>query len=89
MRSPTVLKAALTPAPDGHEQPTPAPAEERAQRPLLISARHATAVLSISPRQLSKLIAAKQVPHVRIGRRVLFSPRALEEWIDARTEGAR
>lgn len=57
--------------------------------PLLMPSSRAHEMLGISSRQLSKMVAAKGIPHVRIGRRVLFSPRALEEWIDARTEGAR
>ncbi|MCW5776505.1 MAG: helix-turn-helix domain-containing protein [Phycisphaeraceae bacterium] len=57
--------------------------------PLLMPSSRAHEMLGISSRQLCKMVAAKEVPHVRIGRRVLFSPRALEAWIDARTEGAR
>jgi excisionase family DNA binding protein len=49
---------------------------------------HATAgALGIGERTLARLTAAGEIPHVRIGRRVLYSPADLERWIQDRRAG--
>jgi excisionase family DNA binding protein len=48
--------------------------------PFLISKKHAAMKLSISHRKLEGLIAAEELPVKRIGRRVLVSVRALEDF---------
>jgi hypothetical protein len=52
---------------------------------LLIDARAASAALSISPRKLWTLTNAGEVPHVKIGRRILYSPDALRAYIEAQS----
>ncbi|NMC21106.1 MAG: helix-turn-helix domain-containing protein [Thermogutta sp.] len=58
---------------------------------LLIGSREAARMLSISERTLWRLVfetADRPLPHIRVGRRVLFSKTDLEEWIRAnRTVG--
>jgi excisionase family DNA binding protein len=49
--------------------------------PLLVDLVTAAAMLSISERLLHAKVKAGEVPHVRIGNRVLFSPAALDAWI--------
>jgi excisionase family DNA binding protein len=51
--------------------------------PLLIDLPTAAAMLSISERTLHSKVKAGAVPFVRIGSRVLFSPPALQSWIEA------
>jgi excisionase family DNA binding protein len=48
---------------------------------LLLDAPAAAAALSISPRKLWQLTKDGQLPHLRIGRRVLYDPAALQRWI--------
>lgn len=55
---------------------------------ILIPQHEAARRLSISMRMLSSMTAAKKIPFVRIGRRVLFSVTALNEWIAKETRRA-
>lgn len=55
---------------------------------LLLPADDAAKVLSISERHLWTLTRTKQVPCVRLGRRVLYSRAKLEEWVRNQAEGA-
>jgi len=50
--------------------------------PLLLDARAAAKTLGIGERTLARLKAAGSIPHVPIGRRVLYDPRDLAAWID-------
>jgi excisionase family DNA binding protein len=47
-------------------------------QPVLVSKKAAAALLSISLRTLDNLIASKEIPVRRIGRRVVLSRRALD-----------
>lgn len=51
--------------------------------PLLIDAKRASLILSISPRKLWEMTNAGQIPSLRIGRAVRYSVSALREWVDA------
>ena len=53
---------------------------------LLVTAKEAAKMLSISARLLWSLTASREIPVVRIGRRTLYSPTDLQAWIDARRE---
>lgn len=53
---------------------------------LLLSIKEAAHLLSICERTLWALVHNKRIPHLRIGRRLLFSRRALDIWI-AQQEG--
>ncbi|MCC6322114.1 MAG: helix-turn-helix domain-containing protein [Phycisphaerales bacterium] len=48
--------------------------------------RQAAAMLGISERKLFDLTKSGDVPHVRIGRRVLFRTNTLNEWLRAREQ---
>jgi len=50
--------------------------------PLLINEREAARLLSVSPRHLESLRRAGDVPHRRLGQRVLYSPAELRQWVD-------
>ena len=54
--------------------------------PLLIDARRASLILSISPRKLWELTNTREIPSLRIGRAVRYSPDDLREWIDVRKQ---
>lgn len=51
----------------------------------LINNEAAAAILGISPFSMRRKVALKQVPFVRIGRRILFSPSSLRSFIEANT----
>jgi excisionase family DNA binding protein len=55
--------------------------------PILLSIREAAITLGVCERTVWTLAQERELPHVRIGRRVLFSRSALEAWI-ARQEAA-
>ena len=50
--------------------------------PLLLSARDAAAAMSISERLLWTKTNSAEIPCVRIGKRVLYSPADLAAWIE-------
>jgi excisionase family DNA binding protein len=56
---------------------------------LLIDARTAARMLGVSPRTLWKLTDIGELPHVRIGRRVLYCPQQLLAWIELRSKRDR
>jgi excisionase family DNA binding protein len=51
----------------------------------LISNAEAALILGISPYSLRGKVYRKEVPFIKIGRRVLFSPSALQQFIEANT----
>ena len=48
---------------------------------LLLSMRDAARSLGISERTVWTLVQERRLPHLRVGRRVLFSRASLEAWI--------
>ena len=56
-------------------------------RPMALDAKQAAQALNISTRKLWELTNRKMVPHVRIGRRVLYPADQLKAWLDGQTEG--
>ena len=48
---------------------------------LLIDGREAAKLLSISPRKLQQLVAARAIPFIRVGRLVRFAPESLRQWV--------
>lgn len=54
---------------------------------LLIDAHETARALSISERTLWGMTNRGEIPSVRIGRRVLYDPRALRDWIDKQANG--
>jgi hypothetical protein len=55
--------------------------EETGIGPLLVGADKAAGLMSISPRKLWSLTKSGEVPHVRIGRRVMYRPESLRAWL--------
>ena len=53
---------------------------------LLLSAREAAHRLRVSERTLWTLTQRGDVPHVRIGRRVLYRPATLNAWLATREQ---
>ncbi len=56
---------------------------------LTINRREAAEMLGISERLLWTLTNAGEVPHLRLGSRVLYPVEALRQWIEERTSGSR
>ena len=54
--------------------------DERSE-PLAVNAKEAAALLGVSQRLLWSLTNAGQVPHVRLGRRVLYPVDELRKWL--------
>jgi excisionase family DNA binding protein len=50
--------------------------------PILVSRPDAAAMLGIRQRKLDELTRCGVIPHRRIGRRVLFRPADLHEWVE-------
>ena len=67
-----------------HSRGTEAPHAD----PMLISAEEAAAKLGIAVTTVREMARRSQIPHTRIGRRVLFPVRELERWVDRNTHGA-
>lgn len=42
-----------------------------------------------TPSALRSMVKRRQIPHVKIGSRLLFDVRKLDRWIDANSEPAR
>jgi len=50
----------------------------------LLNNAEAAKLLNISPFSLRGKVCRKEVPHIKIGRRTLFSPKSLQEYIEER-----
>ena len=53
--------------------------------PLLISATMAAKTLGISPRNLWTQTQSGTIPSIKLGRRVMYSPSSLQDWIARNT----
>ena len=53
--------------------------------PMLISALKAAKTLGISPRSLWTLTRAGTRPFIQLGRRVMYSPSSLQDWVARNT----
>ena len=53
--------------------------------PLLISALKAAKTLGISPRSLWTQTQSGTIPFIKIGRRVMYSPISLQDWVARNT----
>lgn len=56
--------------------------------PLSVRAKDAARLLGISERKLSSMTSAGEVPHVRIGRVVLFPVDQLKAWLVRRSKAS-
>jgi excisionase family DNA binding protein len=59
------------------------------ERPLLVDSRAVARLLGISRTKAFQMMAAQELPTVRIGRSVRVSRIALDEWIHDRLSGGR
>jgi Helix-turn-helix domain len=53
--------------------------------PLLFNATKAADTLGISPRSLWTLTRAGTIPFIQLGRRVMYSPSSLQNWVARNT----
>lgn len=53
-------------------------------QPLAVGASEAERILGFGSRKLWSLTASGEIPHVRVGRRVLYRVEALREWLAER-----
>lgn len=49
----------------------------------LLNNTEAAKLLNISPFSLRGKVSRKEVPHIKVGRRTLFSPTDLQAWVEA------
>jgi predicted DNA-binding transcriptional regulator AlpA len=59
--------------------------EVREDLPLLISVAQAAKTLGISPRSLWTQTRSGIIPSIRLGRRVMYSPSSLQDWVARNT----
>lgn len=69
-------------APLAHDGSAPPP-------PLALRAPDAARALGLSPRSLWTLTNQGLIPHVRIGRTLIYPVAKLQEWLTARAEGGQ
>lgn len=67
--------------------PLPSPVPVPAQPRLALSPKEAAVALGVSERLLWSLTAAGEVPHTRLGRRVIYPHDLLKRWLADRAEG--
>lgn len=48
----------------------------------------AAAYLGVSPRLVTRLVQERRIPHSRVGRLIVFSYDALDEWVQSNTREA-
>ena len=51
--------------------------------PLALDAKAAAKLLGVSRRTVQRWAAAGQIPHKKMGKLLLFSPRTLKDWMDS------
>ena len=56
---------------------------------LLYSEIEAAQMLGISARTMFNMRQDKQVPHIRVRNRVMYSPAALAKWIEGKEQGVK
>lgn len=64
------------------------PNQPAAMKPLLLSIKETAFLLGVSERTVWSMVQERQLPHVRVGRRLLFSRAGLEAWIAAQQANA-
>jgi excisionase family DNA binding protein len=56
------------------------------RRRLAIRVDEAARLLGLSRAMVYQMVARGELPHVRVGRAVIIPVKALEEWLESRTE---
>lgn len=73
---------------NGHATPAYQLAGAEALSPLLLTPKQAAAVLQISERLLWDLsIKKKEIPYLKLGKLVRYSPQDLAAWIESQRQG--
>jgi len=67
----------------------PTPTMPATDMPLALRPREAAKKLGISPRLLWAKTQAGEVPHVRIGRRIIYPVQQLREWLAEQATGGK
>jgi excisionase family DNA binding protein len=49
----------------------------------LLNNTEAAKLLNLSPFSLRGKVSRKEIPHIKVGRRTLFSPSDLQAWVEA------
>ncbi|MCE9554553.1 MAG: helix-turn-helix domain-containing protein [Planctomycetes bacterium] len=57
-----------------------------AVEPVLINLYDAAKVLAVCTRTVQTLVAKQGLPHVRIGKRLLFRPESLDQWVSQKEQ---
>lgn len=55
--------------------------------PRLLTLQELSQVLQLNPRTIRRMIAARRIPCVRLGRQLRFVPGDVFRWLEARKEG--
>jgi excisionase family DNA binding protein len=63
--------------------------ERDANSPLLLSLADAAKATNLCERTVWSIVHSGELPHIRVGRRVLISRAALERWIAEKETGGR
>ena len=51
----------------------------------LLSIKQTARCLNLAPITIYKMVSAKRIPYCKVGRRVLFDPHKLEEWVSKKS----
>jgi excisionase family DNA binding protein len=64
-------------------------AEHRSESefPALLTLEELSRALRVNPRTIRRMVAARRIPCVRLGRRLRFIPGDVFRWLEARKEG--
>jgi excisionase family DNA binding protein len=55
--------------------------------PALLTLEELSLALRVNPRTIRRMVAARRIPCVRLGRRLRFVPGDVFRWLEARKEG--
>ncbi len=55
--------------------------------PQFLTLTEVASLLQLNERTVRRMVAARRLPCVRIGRHLTFAPRVLSRWLQAREEG--
>lgn len=58
-----------------------------AEFPALLTLEELSRALRVNPRTIRRMVAARRIPCVRLGRRLRFVPGDVFRWLEARKEG--
>lgn len=77
--------AGSAPASETEQPPAIAPPDDR----ILVSAKDAARILGVGPTKIWTMTNRMELPHVRLGKRVLYPRDELKQWVAERIQGGR